>query len=175
MQERIEMHTPTLSLNLKTTPTSSELYFEANWLKQNGTCPYYYWSEDNQIGNLSNVTDQSGNLQERIGTNLRYKNESDSLTVSPTPHLSSMLGLKGEFTNYEDNELCQKYKIFETKVENNSDSKRIVTHVFKDIFHYFKEDPYANPLFDNRIKKGRDVDQIFEENLLLIEDGSYDV
>ena len=67
MQDQIPAirYTPTLSLNLKTTTTSSELYFEANWLKENGTCPYYYWSEDNQNGKLSNVTDGLGNSQER--------------------------------------------------------------------------------------------------------------
>ena len=54
MQDQIPAirYTPTLSLNLKTTTTSTELYFEANWLKENGTCPYYYWSEDIELCGL---------------------------------------------------------------------------------------------------------------------------
>ena len=85
---------PTLSLNLKTTPISSELYLEANWIEPmylNGSCPFWYWSEDNQNGNSNNFANGLGRIHERNGTSTKDQYDFDSRVVSPTPHLSSVI------------------------------------------------------------------------------------
>ena len=156
---------PALSLNLKTTPTSSELYLEANWIEPsylNGSCPFWYWSEDNQNGNSNNLTNGSGRELERNETRANDQYELDSRDVSPAPHLSSMIGLSS-FSNVDLNKLCRKYKIFETKLESN----HLVTRIYKDVLRLFSR---VGGTFDTRMKKGRIMDQIFEERFI---NGSY--
>ena len=149
---------PTLSLNLETTPTSSELYFEANWIKPmylNGSCPFWYWSDDDLNGNSNNITNGSARNIQGNETSAKDRYELDATRVSPAPHLSSMIGLSS-FSNIDLNKACRKYKIFETKVENN----HLVTRIYKDMQRFFSGDWGR---FDTRIKKGRIIDQIFEE------------
>ena len=149
---------PTLSLNLETTPTSSELYFEANWIEPmylNGSCPFWYWSEDNLNGYSKKFTNGTGRNLQGNETSPKDQYELDSTIISPAPHLSSMIGLSS-FSNIDLNKACRKYKIFETKVENNY----LVTRIYKDVQRFFSRDW---GIFDTRIKKGRIMDQIFEE------------
>ena len=153
-----ERYSPLLSLNLKTTPTSSELYFEASWIKPmylNGSCPFWYWSEDDQNGKSNNFTKASERNLESNVTSLKERDELHSTIVSPAPHLSSMIGLSS-FSNVDLNRLCRKYKIFETKVENNY----LVSRIYKDVLRFFS---HYGGSFDTTIKKGRIIDKIFEE------------
>jgi len=153
-----ERYSPLLSLNLKTTPTSSELYFEASWIKAkylNGSCPFWYWSEDDQNGNSNNFTKASDRNLESNATSPKERDELHSTIVSPAPHLSSMIGLSS-FSNVDLNKLCRKYKIFEAKVENDY----LVSRIYKDVLRFFSE--YGGS-FDTAIKKGRIIDEVFEE------------
>ena len=159
---RLEMRpygAPLLSLNLKTTPISSELYFEANWIVPmylNGSCPFWYWSDDDQNEKSNNFTNGSERNLENNVTSPKERDELDSTIVSPAPHLSSMIGLRS-FSNTNLNRLCRKYKIFETKVENNY----LVTRIYKDVLRFFSRE--VGGRFDTTIKKGRSIDKIFEE------------
>ena len=119
----------------------------------NGSCPFWYWSEDDLNGQSNNY----GSERNRQGNETSPKDrcELNSTVVSPSPHLSSMIGLSS-FSNIDLNEACRKYKIFETKVEDN----HLVTRIYKDVQRFFSR---GWGRFDTRIKKGRIIDQIFEE------------
>ena len=156
------------SFNLRTTPTQSELYFEANYLKYNGTCPIWYWLEDNEITIQNDITDGIRKNLESNETTLKLQNKSNSTIDEHTPNLSGIMGLNLGDWRPSDYGSCRKYKIFEAKIENNT----LVTRFYKDILNYFY-DPYFDRQYSIRYdfygepvpKKVRIMDKLFEEKV----------
>ena len=159
------------SFNLKTTPVHSELYFEANYLKYNGTCPIWFWPDDNEITRQNDTSDALRKNLESNDAIPKPQNGSNSTIADHTPNLSGIMGLNLGHWRTSDYGSCRKYKVFETKVENNS----LVTRFYKDILNYVEYPDfngkstlleyyllYGDPTVS---KKVRIMDKIFEEKV----------
>ena len=133
------------SLNLNTTPTSSEIYFEANYIK--GV------NDPKRSNSCLNSVPSSSSLEDK----------SNSTGVETIPHLSSLLGLKVKDWNF-DFPPCWRYKILDTKFDNDE----LITRVYKGIFNYFNHPDFSDParLMEERLKS-----EFFEEKMILRHSG----
>jgi hypothetical protein len=145
--------TPSIyALNLNTTPTSSEIYFETN--EQCDGNDYYDYSPYGYPRQYPPPPYPSyGNYNETSEEEV----ENNSTVV--LPHLSDFMGWnvqgRGEVKD------CNKFKIWETEFDNG----RGITRIYRDLLIYLN---FHSPQFTERQKeKG----QIFEENIVVQNDG----
>ena len=130
------------SFNLNTTQNSSEIYFEANFIKGLNTC------------------------FDSIPTNSSLEAELNSTRVETIPHLSSIMGIKTTDWYSSGNSVtfnsprCWKYKIMETKFENDE----LVTRIYRDFFNYLNNPYLQDPV---KMMQERLKSQFFEEKMVL--------
>jgi len=147
------------ALNLNTTATTSEIYFESNdQCNDGGGYDYYGYSSRryppppppyNSYGDYGNFNETS---EEEV--------ENNSTTTNATlPHLSDFIGWNvEERSEVED---CNKFKIWETEFDNG----RGTTKIYKDLFLFlqFRSQRWT--------ELRKETGQLFQENIAVHNDG----
>lgn len=164
------------ALNLNTTATSSEIYFETNDDRCNDNS--YDGYNNNRYGrpqyspppryeppptqderDYSEYSRYYRNSTEEIDYEDDENNSTVVLPVSTLPHLSDFIGwsIQGsaEVTH------CNKYKIWDTEFDNG----RGTTRIYKDFLLYIFGAPWSV------IEREKETGQIFEENIVVKNDG----
>ena len=115
------------ALNVNTTPTSTEIYFESNDAMCYTGC-----------GKIS---------REKIRAINSTTNNSTNITRSP--HLSELVGIR--FPNQPKINECNKWKIWETMIYENDEESEVVTRFYEEILHFCQS--FYNSGFDRETDK----------------------
>ena len=115
------------ALNVNTTPTSTEIYFESNDAMCYTGC-----------GKIS---------REKIRAINSTANNSTNITRSP--HLSELVGIR--FPNQPKINECNKWKIWETMIYENDEESEVVTRFYEEILHFCQS--FYNSGFDRETDK----------------------
>ena len=140
----------TMSLNLNTTPTSTEIYLEGD-----------EYSIPNQCSEFDNYT-PTNDLRENNETEIDLE-DGNSTDFSLTPHLFPMFFGASDSTLQSDE--CLKYKIWEF-IDHN-DQK--VTRWYKDFLQFFGE--YVTGKYYYYPREQQNKSQVVEQIIYFIDDG----
>ena len=158
----------TMSLNLNTTPTSTEIYLEGDEYSFPNQCSEFYNYAPTTLPRENNETEIDDNDERYLSRydmmsryNARLANNSaDSLL---TPHLYQIIFGARDFTTHSNE--CNKYKIWESIDRNNV----IVTRWYKDFLQFFGE--YVTGKYHYYSRERQNLSQIVEQIINFDENG----
>ena len=132
------------ALNVNTTPTSTEIYFESN----DATC---YMGCERKSRERTRALNSTANI---------------STNITRSPHLSELVGIR--FPNQPKFNECNKWKIWETMIYENDETNEseVVTRFYEEFLHFCRLNKYS--VFDRETDK---ESFILEEKVKFLDNG----